>query len=142
MRPNRLRRLTLMAALLAIVILAAAGAGPGVSRAATAQSTPSDGTPTDVNVPVLAYYYIWFDPQSWDRAKSDYPTLGRYSSDDPAIMRQHIQWAKDAGIDGFIVSWKNTDRLSARLKRLVSIAEDENFKSRVRDAEPGRARPR
>ena len=24
-------------------------------------------------VPVLAYYYIWFDPSSWNRAKSDYP---------------------------------------------------------------------
>jgi hypothetical protein len=128
MTPNRLCHLTLIAALLAIVILVAAGTGTGASRAATARSTPSDGTQTDVNVPVLAYYYIWFDTQSWDRAKIDYPTLGRYSSDDPAIMRQHIRWAKDAGIDGFIVSWKDTDRLSARLKRLVSIAEEEDFK--------------
>jgi hypothetical protein len=26
-------------------------------------------------VPVLSYYYIWFDTQSWDRAKTDYPLL-------------------------------------------------------------------
>ena len=26
--------------------------------------------------PVLAYYYIWFDPSSWNRAKTDCPLLG------------------------------------------------------------------
>ena len=30
---------------------------------------------------MFAYYYIWFNVSSWERAKSDYPTLGRYSSD-------------------------------------------------------------
>ncbi|HEX6034325.1 MAG TPA: hypothetical protein VFY83_07815, partial [Anaerolineales bacterium] len=39
-------------------------------------------------VPVLAYYYIWFDTESWNRAKTDYPLLGRYSSDDASVMRQ------------------------------------------------------
>ncbi len=78
--------------------------------------------------PVLAYYYIWFDPGSWDRAKTDYPTLGRYSSDDGDVMRQHIQWAKQAGINGFIVSWKSTDKLNPRLDKLVAAADAENFK--------------
>ena len=88
---------------------------------------PSTDTPESA-VPVLAYYYIWFDTQSWDRAKTDYPLLGRYSSDDADIMRQHIQWAKSAGIDGFIVSWKGTEKLNRRLDQLVRIAEEENFK--------------
>src|SRR5512138_753305 len=44
-------------------------------------SKPITDTP-DNTIPVMAYYYIWFDPQSWDRAKTDYPLLGRYSSDD------------------------------------------------------------
>ena len=52
---------------------------------------------------MLAYYYIWFTPTSWNRAKSDYPLLGRYDSGDAKVMRQHIQWAKRAGIDGFLV---------------------------------------
>jgi hypothetical protein len=79
-------------------------------------------------VPVLAYYYIWFDSNSWDRAKTDYPVLGRYTSDDRSVMRQHIQWAKEAGIDGFIVSWKSTDVLNRRLDQLATLAEEENFK--------------
>jgi Glycosyl hydrolase family 99 len=92
-----------------------------------AASQPMTDTP-DNSVPLLAYYYIWFDTQSWDRAKRDYPLLGRYSSDDADVMHRHIQWAKAAGIDGFIVSWKGTEKLNRRLAQLVQIAEAENFK--------------
>ena len=81
----------------------------------------------DNPIPVMAYYYIWYDPQSWNRAKTDYPILGRYSSDDRSVMEQHIRWAKDAGIDGFIVSWKSTFKLDRRLKQLISVAKDEDF---------------
>jgi hypothetical protein len=85
--------------------------------------------PNSVNpVPVLAYYYIWFDSQSWIRAKTDFPLLGNYTSDDRSVMRQHILWAKAAGIDGFIVSWKSTDVLNRRLDQLATLAEEENFK--------------
>ncbi|HEX2994734.1 MAG TPA: endo-1,3-alpha-glucanase family glycosylhydrolase [Anaerolineales bacterium] len=80
------------------------------------------------SVPVLAYYYIWFDSDSWGRAKIDYPLLGRYSSDDPDVMRQHVRWAKEAGIDGFLVSWKGANKLNRRLEQLVRIAEEEDFK--------------
>ena len=81
----------------------------------------------DDPVPVMAYYYIWFDPGSWNRAKTDYPLLGRYSSDDRAVMEQHVRWAKEAGIDGFIVSWKSTYALDERLKLLMDVAAEEDF---------------
>ena len=90
-------------------------------------SPPTTESQADT-IPVLAYYYIWFDHESWDRAKKDYPLLGRYSSDSAYVMRQHIRWAKAAGIDGFIVSWKSTEKLNRRLGRLVRIADQENFK--------------
>jgi hypothetical protein len=79
-------------------------------------------------IPVLAYYYIWFDTQSWQRAKTDYPLLGPYSSSNADVMRQHIQWAKQAGITGFIVSWKSTEKLNERLEKLIQVANEENFK--------------
>ncbi len=85
---------------------------------------PSASSP----VPTLAYYYIWYDTSSWSRAKVDYPLLGRYSSDDRAVMQQHIEWAKAAGITGFIVSWKSTDVLNRRLQQLTDLAEQDNFK--------------
>jgi phospholipase C len=77
---------------------------------------------------LFAYYYIWFNAGSWDRAKIDYPLLGRYSSDDREVMRKHVEWAKRAGIDGFIVSWKSTPVLNRRLRRLAEVAEAERFK--------------
>ena len=43
-------------------------------------------------------------------------------------MRQHIAWAKRAGIDGFIVSWKSTPVLNRRLERLADVAAAEHFK--------------
>lgn len=103
---------------------AAGPATPAASQAASPEATPAGEA---IRVPVLAYYYIWFEPSSWSRAKSDLPLLGRYSSDDPAVMRQHVRWAKAAGIDGFIVSWKDTEILSRRLKQLVQIAHEEDF---------------
>lgn len=79
-------------------------------------------------IPVLAYYYIWYDSNSWDRAKIDTPLLGTYTSDDITVMRQHIREAKAAGIDGFIVSWKSTDVLNRRLDQLAQVAQEEDFK--------------
>jgi hypothetical protein len=84
--------------------------------------------PTAKGAPLLAYYYTWFDPGSWNRAKIDYPQLGRYSSEDPQIVRQHIRWAKSAGIDGFIVSWKDTATNDRRLEVLIDLAGQEGFK--------------
>jgi hypothetical protein len=98
------------------------------SPAAPSPAAPSNGVVRASQVPLLAFYYVWFDAASWDRAKTDTPQLGRYTSDDPAVMRQHIQWAKSAGIEGFIVSWKDTTTNNRRLRLLMSVARDENFK--------------
>jgi Glycosyl hydrolase family 99 len=107
-------------ALLAVVLLLA------IYTPVRAQSAPP--SPAQQPIPVLAYYYIWFDPGSWDRAKVDYPLLGHYSSDDKKVMQEHVRLAKKAGIDGFIVSWKSTDVLNRRLAQLIEVADAEDFK--------------
>lgn len=96
--------------------------------ALSGQTSPVAASEGDSPIPVLAYYYIWFEEGSWERAKSDYPLLGRYGSDDSEIMRQHVRWAKEAGIDGFIVSWKSTLVLDRRLEQLIAVASEESFK--------------
>jgi hypothetical protein len=78
--------------------------------------------------PVYAHYYIWFNVSSWNRAKIDYPTVGRYSSDETSVMRHHVELAKQAGIDGFLVSWKSSPDLDSRLAKLVEIARRAHFK--------------
>jgi hypothetical protein len=97
--------------------------------AESAEVIHAEPTQTPVRrIPLFAYYYIWFDTQSWDRAKTDFPLLGKYSSDDETVLRQHMQWAKEAGIDGFIVGWKSANKLNARLEKVLSIADEEDFK--------------
>ncbi len=108
---------------LLILALALASAGLAQAPAAGAADRATAG-PT----PLLAYYYIWFTPSSWDRGKIDVPLLGRYSSDDESVMRQHVRWAKAAGIDGFLVSWKSTPTLDDRLARLITVADAERFR--------------
>ena len=102
-----------------------AGTSPSPMRSSAASiAQPSGGTAA---VPLLAFYYIWFDTTSWNRAKVDYPQLGRYSSDDPQILRTHIRLAKAAGIQGFIVSWKDTPTNDRRLQLLMTVAREEKF---------------
>jgi hypothetical protein len=113
-----------MIARLFLVVLLLLPLASGAARADAAASDPGD-------VPVFAYYYIWFNPTSWQRAKVDYPLIGRYSSDEREVMRQHIEWAKQAGINGFIVSWKSTETNNRRLGRLIEVAEQERFKLAV-----------
>ncbi len=99
-----------------------------VGVAALSSTQPAQAQSDADPIPVLAYYYIWFDPTSWDRAKDDYPLLGHYSSDDRLVMERHIEWAKEAGIDGFIVSWKSTPALNRRLEQLIEVANERSFK--------------
>jgi hypothetical protein len=71
---------------------------------------------------VPAHYYIWCDPSSSDRTKIDVPALRPSSSDNPAVRRQQVAWAKQPCIDGFIVSWKSTPTLNRRLPRSSATA--------------------
>jgi hypothetical protein len=109
-------------------LVAAGRALAAVALCLAALAPSAHAAPRDGQAPLFAYYYIWFQPSSWERAKTDYPALGRYSSDETAIMRQHIRAAKAAGIDGFTVSWKSTQSLNERLEKLIDVAQQEHFK--------------
>ncbi|MEO8469625.1 MAG: hypothetical protein ABI573_08170 [Chloroflexota bacterium] len=120
----RAARSAIAAAVLSVALF---GAGPSTAAAGRdlAQpietSVPMAAAATDRPV-VLAYYYIWFDVPSWERAKIDLPTLGKYDSADPAVIAQHVAWARAAGIDALIVSWKHEPRLDEPLKLLVEAS--------------------
>ena len=71
------------------------------------------------NRPVLAFYYMWYTPQTWCLCHmSDLPTTHYFSTDDATIGRQ-VSQAANAGITGFISSWwgqgSMTDHNFARL---------------------------
>ena len=100
---------------------------PSTSPAFAAPPSPLPAASPRSPLPVLAYYYIWFNASSWNRAKHDYPSLGRYTSDESTVMRTHIREAKASGITGFLVSWKDTPQLDERLDKLITVAREEKF---------------
>lgn len=57
---------------------------------------------------IFAYYYPWYtgpeDPK-WQYCREFCPYLGLYDSSDPAVIRQHIEWAIEHDIEGFLVEW-------------------------------------
>jgi hypothetical protein len=122
-----LPRRAIAGALLAAALLIVPGAIPAVAAGgAGAPAANAAGAPGQT--PVFCYYYIWFDPPSWNRAKIDYPAIGRYSSSDSHVMRQQIEEAKAAGITAFLVSWKGTAAENARLEQLAALAAELHFK--------------
>ncbi|MCL4220358.1 MAG: hypothetical protein KJZ65_03210 [Phycisphaerales bacterium] len=81
----------------------------------------------------LAFYYPWYgrpagasrstDWVHWSgvdeiaraiASSTNYPTLGPYDSHDPGVIEQHCAWAKQVGIDGFVVSWWGRDSFEDR----------------------------
>jgi|1186.fasta_scaffold01560_3 hypothetical protein len=124
----------LVLAALALFLPVTASLSFAAPAAPAAPSSPAAGTCPDrttfdlADPPVLAHYYIWFTQASWNRAKIDYPAAGRYSSDEISVMKHQVAEAKSAGIDGFIVGWKSTDTLNARLAQLRDVAASSGFK--------------
>lgn len=124
------------AAILALAAAAALGslglaASPSASATASLSPQPSqqsDPTARTYKPPSLAYYYIWFTPSSWSHTKTDLPSLGAYDSTDPAVIKQHVAWAKAAGIDALIVSWKSTPSLNLALSELVAECRAQGLK--------------
>src|SRR5690348_5820751 len=115
----------------AIVALCSALQAPSAKAVSASILSPSKSAGHQggmSSIPLFAYYYLWFNHSSCNRAKKDYPLIGTYSSSDPRIVRTQMQEAKSAGINGFIVSWKNTPLDDQRMRLLMTIADQEHFK--------------
>jgi hypothetical protein len=90
-------RLVYTLLLLALLVLLNIFWGSSAGARIRQQST---GTPL-----VLAFYYTWFDQNTWSEDKvPDFP-VERYISADRAVMGRHIEQAQRAGIDALIVAW-------------------------------------
>lgn len=140
---NRTRRVGRGLARSAILTLAAAAVLSSLGLSGSPSGSPSDSSSPQpsaprsqqvspsagiLNPPALAYYYMWFTPSSWSHTKTDLPALGAYDSTNPAVIKQHVAWAKAAGIDAFIVSWKSTPSLNLALSELVSESRAQGLK--------------
>ena len=94
---------------------------------------------------VLAFYYPWYgnpdvsgrwihwsgvDLEKKEIASSThYPKLGPYDSHDPKVCDQHARWAKENGVDGFIVSWWGQGDFSDEaMKPILEAAQKHGLK--------------
>lgn len=70
------------------------------------------GAADEPPVHVGAYYYPWYDApdRHWDLGYAgEGPRLGKYSSRSAEVIRQHLDWSREFGIDSWICSWWGTD---------------------------------
>lgn len=64
-----------------------------------------------------AYYYPWYGKAAypisgggdWESGHTNKPILGRYNNRDEQVIKRHLDWAKEAGIDFLLINWVNPD---------------------------------
>ncbi len=81
---------------------------------------------------VLAFYYSWYDDNTWNSGQVSDTPAERYVSADRGAMGRQIDQAKAAGIDGFVVAWYgpngDTNQTEANLTALLEEAAARNFR--------------
>ena len=80
---------------------------------------------------VLAFYYAWFDENTWTYDKLPDLPAEQYVSRDRGVMGRHIDQAKAAGIDGFLVAWYGPgsgNQTETNLAALLEEAAARDFK--------------
>ncbi|HEV2583771.1 MAG TPA: glycoside hydrolase family 99-like domain-containing protein [Ktedonobacteraceae bacterium] len=122
--------------LLALVLLTLAavvvGGYDGIGARASGDRTMPIGRPiinrapvfpVVINRPALAFYYSWYNPQTWcSCTMSDLPTIKYRSSDESTIERQ-VNAAANAGITGFISSWWGQgDQTDSNLAKVLAYS--------------------
>lgn len=81
---------------------------------------------------VLAFYYTWFDQGTWASGKVPDVPLTPYNSDDRGAMARHVDQAKGAGIDAFVLNWWGKgNRTEKNLKALLDIAAEKGVRVAV-----------
>lgn len=70
-------------------------------------------TPVDPDRLVGVHYYSWWGSGwHWNKGYDGTPELGRYDSRDPAVIEQHLDWLREAGVNWLSLSWYGRDSWS------------------------------
>lgn len=86
---------------------------------------------TQGNRLVLAFYYAWYDENSWDRGVPDVPSP-RYLSRERATIERHVSQAQGAGIDALVQSWYGpANPTEDNFVTLLDVANSKGFRVAV-----------
>ena len=81
---------------------------------------------------VLAFYYDWYDANTWKPDKVPDMPATPYNSNDPGAIARQIQQARGAGIDAFVVSWWGAGNpTDSNFKIMLDQARAANFQVAV-----------
>ncbi len=80
----------------------------------------------------LAFYYAWYDDNTWTPNQvPDFPTP-RYVSADRGAIERHVDQARGAGIDAFVQSWWGAGNpTDDNFKTLLDVAKSRGFHAAV-----------
>jgi len=80
-------------------------------------------------------YHHWWVPSRWSDNPRNHPyepVLGHYDNADANVIRQHVAWAKQYGINTFVLNFWITDRdqwwVDRNTKAVVDILDQEGIK--------------
>lgn len=115
-----MKRLTV---LLMMVMLLATGRPPAATRSAEAAGPL-----------VLAFYYAWFDMNTWSSGQLADQPAQPYVSADAGTIDRHVSQAQGANIDGFVQSWYGPgggNQTEGNFQTLLNIAAGRGFRAAV-----------
>lgn len=80
----------------------------------------------------LAFYYPWFDMNTWTDAKvPDYPVPLYISSERSTIVR-HVNEGRRAGLSGFVSAWAGRgNQTESNFATLLSVSQGTDFRSTI-----------
>jgi hypothetical protein len=84
---------------------------------------------------VLAFYYTWYDTGQWTTDKvPDLPIIS-YNSRDRETIERHVDQARAAGIDAFVVSWygpqEENNQTETNFRTLLDVAQAKGLRATV-----------
>lgn len=82
---------------------------------------------------VLAFYYAWYDENTWTYDQVPDLPLSPYRSADRATIERHVQEAHSAGIDAFVQSWygPGENQTETNFVTLLDVAQERGLRATV-----------
>ncbi len=82
---------------------------------------------------VLAFYYAWYDENTWSPDKVPDMPLEPYRSADRTTIERHVRESKGAGIDALVQSWygPGTNPTESNFQTLLDVAQAQGVQAGV-----------